>query len=143
MPFMDDLQASDGLPELPGSDVDSESQNGDTAPEEQNGMDLLASTAATRITALASRHSNSAPASPPGTPTAASDTVLGHRQRDSSTEEQSRRNKVRMAEFTRGICAELGVPATECGEIVEYSQVSRSFGPTSTNGSRLGWSYNS
>lgn len=119
MSFMADLQASDGPEEFENNGSQDDEETG------QQGMNL-ASTAATRIVAMASGHSDSAPSSPSGTPSAsASDTVLGRRQRHgSSSEGQSRRNKA----FALGICAELGVPTTERAEIVEYSQVRRFFG---------------
>lgn len=117
--FMAEFQKSDGIEEEPTG-----SQDGDDEDrQELQSIRTLADAAATHA-ARGSRMSSSGPSS--DAPTFGSDSVLGRRQRDSSSEPHSDREKVRLQEFTLDVCTELGVASTDRDKMVAYSQVRQS-----------------
>lgn len=123
---MDEFQNSDNIePEFTGS------QNGEdeVGQEQQSNLSIsLLADAATTHAAQGSwtPHNTSSPDPSSDAPSAGSDSVLGRRQRDSSFEPHSNREKVRLEEFTLGVCTELGVASTDRDKMVAYSQASQS-----------------
>lgn len=124
MPFADSLRSSEP-PELPTASSSSGGDDIDQEGDGQQNMGVLAAAAAAR------RPLNNSPTHHYRMPQSLSEgaspgaSVLGRRQRDSSSEVRTGRDKVRIETFTRDTCAAMGVPTAERDEMLVYSQVSQ------------------
>lgn len=99
-------------------------QDSDDTPGVMTGMHVLAATAASSARGIPSSPLGHIPSSPSLFSTSGTPSVLGRRERDLRADVWSPREKVRISEFARSTCVELGVPSSDRDEIVAYSQVS-------------------
>ncbi|KAF7980222.1 hypothetical protein HWV62_39335 [Athelia sp. TMB] len=118
MPHADRFDVSSDVEPVDEDDIPSQIRS--TPASTLSNINMLASTAAGVSNAM----SPSLPSTPTQPEINSSRAVLGRRARDENTEPWSGREKVRISEFVKRTCMELGVPLGEQEEIQKYSQLS-------------------